>query len=148
MASVHGQHKYHQLARISGNQAPAFRAARTVCTLVPRYIATFFIIRHCLTNYRDQLLMISSIFNVQVKIQCSIWFWFCRTPVFSLGIWNTMVTRRRKFFSKSPNCWQSVLSYDLNGLIFGSIHFKSWMINFRQPKISSIHVCTDFEFST
>ena len=49
--------------------------------------------------------------------------------------------QKKNDFSKSPHCWQSVLSFDLNGLICDQIQFKPLMINFCQHKISSSRVC-------
>ena len=42
---------------------------------------------------------------------------------------------------KAPIVGSQFYVYDLNRLICGSIHFKSMMINFCQPKISSSHMC-------
>ena len=42
---------------------------------------------------------------------------------------------------KAPIVGSQFQVNDLKRLIFGSIHFKSRMINFRQPKNSSSHVC-------
>ena len=52
-----------------------------------------------------------------------------------------MVTRRKNISQKAPIVGSQFYVYDLNRLICGSIHFKSIMINFCQPKISSSHMC-------
>ena len=52
-----------------------------------------------------------------------------------------MVTRGKNISQKAPIVGSQFYVYDLNRLICGSIPFKSMMINFRQPKISSSHVC-------
>ena len=46
-----------------------------------------------------------------------------------------------KTFLKKPPLLAVSFKYDSNRLICGSIPFKSMMINFRQPKSSSSHVC-------
>ena len=51
-----------------------------------------------------------------------------------------MVTRRKNISQKAPIVGSQFYVYDLDRLIFGSIHFKSMMINFRQPKSSSSHM--------
>ena len=53
-----------------------------------------------------------------------------------------MVTRRKNISQKAPIVGSQFYVYDLNRLICGSIHFKSMMINFCQPKISSSHMCS------
>ena len=54
-----------------------------------------------------------------------------------------MATRRKNISQKAPIVGSQFLVYDLNRLIFGSIHLKSMMIIFCQPKISSSHVCEE-----
>ena len=52
-----------------------------------------------------------------------------------------MVTGRKNISEKAPIVGSQFKVYDLNRIICGSIPFKSMMINFRQPKSSSSHVC-------
>ena len=52
-----------------------------------------------------------------------------------------MSTGRKNISQKAPIVGSQFEVFDLNRLICGSIHFKSMMINFRQPQISSSHVC-------
>ena len=51
-------------------------------------------------------------------------------------------TRRKHISQKAPIVGSQFQVYDLTRLISGAIPFKSMMINFCQPEISSTHMCS------